>query len=80
MADLSPDVRLHDLRHTVASQLFSKGNDLYAVKEVLGHKSFRTTMRYAHLTKDAQKRIIQMMDDIVPGETSANKKEANISS
>lgn len=76
LAGLGTEVRLHDLRHTVASQLLSKGNDLYSVMEVLGHKSFRSTMRYAHLTKDAKKRIIQAMDELVPEEAPASEKKA----
>ena len=48
-ADL-PDLRLHDLRHDVASQLAMAGATLHEVAEVLGHKSVQTTKRYAHLS------------------------------
>lgn len=41
-------VRLHDLRHTAASQMVTAGADLGAVGAVLGHKSPATTKRYAH--------------------------------
>lgn len=41
-------VRLHDIRHTVASEMVAKGEDLHAVGAVLGHKSTQTTKRYAH--------------------------------
>lgn len=41
-------VRLHDLRHTVASQMVAAGEDLGTVAAVLGHKSMQTTKRYAH--------------------------------
>ena len=41
-------VRLHDLRHTAASEMVTAGADLGAVGAVLGHKSAATTKRYAH--------------------------------
>ena len=44
-----PDVRLHDLRHSFASDALMAGVPLAIVGEMLGHKQARTTMRYAHL-------------------------------
>ena len=47
-ADLG-DVRLHDLRHTFASTLINGGRSIYEVQSLLGHRSIKTTQRYAHL-------------------------------
>jgi len=44
-----PDVRLHDLRHTFASILASRGASLTMVGALLGHSQPATTARYAHL-------------------------------
>jgi integrase len=43
-----PHVRLHDLRHTAATEMVNAGVDLATVGKVLGHKSGASTRRYAH--------------------------------
>ena len=43
------DASWHTLRHTTASRLVMAGVPLPTVKEVLGHRSIQTTMRYSHL-------------------------------
>ena len=48
-----PDVRMHDLRHSTASNMVNSGQTLYAVAKVLGHRQTRTTERYAHLSQAA---------------------------
>ncbi|MBL9105655.1 MAG: tyrosine-type recombinase/integrase [Myxococcales bacterium] len=47
-----PDVRLHDLRHSFASDALMCGVPLAVVGAMLGHKHDRTTQRYAHLAND----------------------------
>lgn len=43
-----PHIRLHDLRHSAASEMINAGVDLYTVGVVLGHRDPRSTQRYAH--------------------------------
>ena len=43
------DARLHDLRHTVASQAVLNGVPLTVTARLLGHSNVRMTMRYAHV-------------------------------
>lgn len=46
------DVRLHDLRHSVASLAAEHGHSLFVIGKLLGHKDLRSTQRYAHLADD----------------------------
>ncbi|MFZ3327986.1 MAG: tyrosine-type recombinase/integrase [Methylocella sp.] len=50
-ADL-PTVRLHDLRHSFASQAINGGASLFLTGAILGHRQSATTQRYAHLQSD----------------------------
>ncbi len=45
-------VRLHDLRHSFASEAVNSGASLYLTGALLGHRQPRTTQRYAHLQND----------------------------
>jgi integrase len=49
-------VTFHTLRHTFASWLALQGESLMTIRELLGHKSFAMTQRYAHLIPDEKKR------------------------
>lgn len=46
------DLRLHDLRHSTATEMVNAGVDLFTVGAVLGHKSPQSTKRYAHHKTD----------------------------
>ena len=54
-------VRLHDLRHTVASQAVARGVPLPTVAKMLGHTQPAMTLRYAHVgdheVEQAAKRV-----------------------
>ena len=42
-------VRIHDLRHSFASDALQLGEDLTMIGKLLGHTQVQTTARYAHL-------------------------------
>ncbi|MDN3719992.1 site-specific integrase [Roseibium salinum] len=49
---VTPNARLHDLRHTYASMLASAGLSLPIIGALLGHTQPQTTARYSHLMDD----------------------------
>lgn len=42
-------IRFHDTRHTFASTLAMAGVDLLVIQQLMRHKSYQMTLRYAHL-------------------------------
>lgn len=61
----APDASFHTLRHTAASWLVMQGVDLYAVGQILGHKTPRMTQRYAHLSPDYMAGAVNKLDGIL---------------
>jgi integrase len=58
------------MRHTAASWLVQDGVPLYDVQALLGHESFETTQRYAHLAPDAHEKVIKSWKARASGETN----------
>ena len=65
------DVRIHDLRHTFASEAVMGGESLPMVGGILGHTQAQTTARYAHLADDplqrASERIASSLKQAMDG-------------
>jgi integrase len=51
--------RFHDLRHSCASYLAQSGASLLEIADVLGHKQLDVTRRYAHLTVESKRLLVQ---------------------
>lgn len=43
-------ITLHDLRHCYAVRFLENGGHIYSLKEMLGHRDIKTTMRYSHFS------------------------------
>ncbi len=63
ITDRKQKIVFHSLRHTYASRLVDKGVSIYEVKELLGHKDIKMTMRYSHLDKERLRKSVQVLDD-----------------
>ena len=58
-------LRIHDLRHSFASQLASGGASLPLIGALLGHSNPATTSRYAHLFDDPQRQAVEKVAAII---------------
>jgi integrase len=67
-------LRIHDLRHSYASQLASGGASLPLIGALLGHSNPATTARYAHLFQDPQRAAAEKIGAIITA--AANRSGA----
>lgn len=59
-----PDVRFHDLRHSTATLLLSKGVHPKVVQEILGHSEISMTLdTYSHVLPTMQKAAMEGLND-----------------
>jgi integrase len=54
--------RLYDFRHTFGSRSAMAGVDLATLKELMGHSSITTTMRYVHPSPEHKRRAMQKLE------------------
>lgn len=55
-------IRIHDIRHSHCAYLISLGFNLYEIGQRLGHSEMETTMIYAHLYPEQQKKLADKID------------------
>ena len=53
-----PYTNFHTLRHTAATWILKKTNNLKITKEILGHANIQTTLKYAHILDDEKRNAL----------------------
>ncbi|MDQ6727296.1 MAG: site-specific integrase [Actinomycetota bacterium] len=76
-------VRLHDLRHFVATRLLSSGTDVRTVAGRLGHRNAATTLNvYSHFLaesdRDAANVLGRIFDDAVTAAAGASDRSGDV--
>lgn len=64
ITDIREKIVFHSLRHTFASWLVQRGVPLQVVSNLLGHKSIKTTERYAHLAPEQGRAAVALLSKI----------------
>lgn len=68
-----PAVRLHDLRHYVATQSLAAGADVRTVAGRLGHSNVATTLnRYAHVVPAADRAVAETLGSLLGSATQGD--------
>lgn len=71
------DLRIHDLRHSLASTLVGAGYSLPMIGAALGHTRTETTARYAHLADDPLRTAMTAVADIIDMVAHTEGKASN---
>lgn len=59
-----PEVRIHDLRHTVGS-LMARTSSLIVVRDALGHQEISTTNGYSHAANDDVRTAVEALGGLI---------------
>jgi integrase len=61
-----PKIRFHDLRHTHATLLLSKGINVKVISERLGYSNIKVTLdTYSHVLPSMQEEVARKLDEII---------------
>ena len=69
-----PDLRIHDLRHSVATWLSEAGNPAQAIQQALGHRNIEQSMGYVHASDRAPREALERLGERID---SASPPEGN---
>ena len=70
------DIRVHDLRHSHVAYLIHQNIPPLIIKERLGHKDIKVTLNtYGHLYPDEQKKVANLLDELIKKNAPADGKD-----
>jgi integrase len=72
------NLRIHDLRHSFASQLASGGASLPLIGALLGHSNPSTTHRYSHLFDDPQRAAVEKVGAVIAAAGNGSEPTAPV--
>lgn len=63
-ARIKKPASMHTLRHCFATHSLEDGVDLFTIKDLMGHRSLSTTLKYIHLQRRNLKKISSPLDNL----------------